>query len=213
MASVGSEISLVSNPESIKHLEEHAKSVARHLNALGVKYAVVGGLAVAFRAVIRTTNDLDLAVVAENDAHVESIVQTLIGLGYRAETLLESDVSGGLMTVRMISVGEREIFIDLLFATTGIEKEVVGSSNLIEVFPGLTIPVASRSSLIALKVLSANTTTRTRDIDDLQHLLKNSKPDEVDTSRNLLHLITERGYNRDKDLLAELDKYIEQFEL
>lgn len=165
----------------------------------------------AFRAVIRTTNDLDLAVAVNDDAHAESIVQMLIALGYRAEILLESDVSGRLMTVRMISVGEREVFIDLLFATTGIEKEVVESSNPIEVFPGLTIPVASRSSLIALKVLSANTTTRTRDIDDLQHLLNNAKSEEVDTTRYLLDLITERGYNRNKDLQKDLDGYIEQF--
>lgn len=178
---------------------------------MGVKYAVVGGIAIAFRAVIRTTNDIDLAVVADDDAHAESIVQTLIGLGYRAEILLESEVSSRLMTVRMISVGEREVFIDLLFATAGIEKEVVENSTPIEIFPGLTIPVASRSALIALKVLSANPDTRSRDITDLQNLLANSIVGEVDTARNLLSLITERGYNRNKDLQSELDGYIEQF--
>ena len=97
-----------------------------------VKYAVVGGIAVSFRSVVRTTNDLDLAVVVNNDAEAESIVRTLIGLGYRAEVLLESDVSGRLATVRMISAGEREVFVDLLFASSGIEGEVVASSNPIE---------------------------------------------------------------------------------
>lgn len=178
---------------------------------MGVKYAVIGGIAVAFRAVIRTTNDLDLAVVVNDDAEAESIVRTLIGLGYRAEVFLESDVSGRLATVRMISTGEREIFIDLLFASTGIEQEVVENSNPIEIFPGLTLPVASRSALIALKVLSANPDTRSKDITDLQNLLANSSANEVAAARRLINLITERGYNRDKDLQKALDAYIEQF--
>ena len=178
---------------------------------MGVRYAVVGGLAVAFRAVIRTTNDLDLAVVVNDDAHAESIVRSLIDLGYRAEVLLESDVSGRLATVRMISVGEREVFIDLLFASTGIEKEVFEGSNPIEIFPELSLPVASRPALIALKVLSADPDRRSKDITDLQHLLANSSVVEIATSRILLDMITERGYNRDKDLQKDLNGYIQRF--
>ena len=64
-----------SNFDSIRYLEEHSKVVAARLNNLGVKYAVVGGIAVSFRSVVRTTNDLDLAVVVNNDAEAESIVQ------------------------------------------------------------------------------------------------------------------------------------------
>jgi hypothetical protein len=178
---------------------------------LGVKYAVVGGIAVSFRSVVRTTNDLDLAVVVDDDAEAESIVRTLIGLGYRAERLLESDVSGRLATVRMISTGEREVFVDLLFASSGIEREVVESSSTIEIFPGLASQVASRSALIALKVLSANPQTRVKDIIDLQNLLVNAVPNEVAIARQLLDLITDRGFHRKKDLLADLDTYIAKF--
>lgn len=165
----------------------------------------------SFRSIVRTTNDLDLAVVVSGDAEAESIVRTLIGLGYRAEQLLESDVSGRLATVRMISAGEREVFVDLLFASAGIEREVVESSSPIEIFPSLTLQVASRSALIALKVLSANPNTRIKDVIDLQNLLDNAAPGEVDVSRALLDLITERGYNRNKDLQKDLDGYIAQF--
>ena len=111
----------------------------------------------------------------------------------------------------MISVGEREVFIDLLFASSGIEREVFESSLPIEIFPGLTLQVASRSALIALKVLSANPKTRSKDITDLQNLLDNSAPNEVAEARKLLDLITTRGYNRNKDLQKDLDGYIEQF--
>ncbi len=176
-----------------------------------MKYAVIGGIAVSFRSIVRTTNDLDLAVVVNDDAEAESLIRTLIGLGYRAEVLLESDVSGRLATVRMISAGEREVFIDLLFASTGIEREVVEGSNPIEIFQGLTLPVASLSALVALKVLSANPKTRFKDIIDLQNLLNAAVPNELAIARQLLVLITERGYNRNKDLQKDLDGYIEQF--
>lgn len=180
---------------------------------MGVRYAVVGGIAVSFRSVVRTTNDLDLAVFVNDDAEAENIVRTLIGLGYQAEVILESELSGRLATVRMISVGEREVFVDLLFASTGIEREVVEGADLIEVFPGLELKVASRSSLIALKTLSANPRTRSKDIFDLQNLLAASSLEEIGESRRLLGLISERGYHRNKDLLNDLEGYIEQFKL
>ncbi len=178
---------------------------------MGVKYAVVGGIAVSFRSVVRMTNDLDLAIVAKDDAEAESIVRSLIASGYRAEVLLEGDDSGRLATVRMISVGEREVFVDLLFDSSGVEREVFESSSKIEIFSGLSPQVASRSSLIALKVLSANPKTRIKDIIDLQNLLIAASPTEVEDARRLLNLITERGYNRNKDLHKDLTGYIDQF--
>ncbi len=174
---------------------------------------MVGGIAVSFRSIVRTTNDLDLAVFVRDDAEAESIVRTLIGLGYRAQIVLESDVSGRLATVRMISTGEREVFVDLLFASAGIEREVVEGASMIEIFPGLALHVASRPALIALKTLSANPKTRSKDINDLQNLLTASSAAEVQESRRLLRLITERGFNRNKDLLKDLDGYLEQFEV
>jgi len=135
----------------------------------------------------------------------------LISFGYRAEVLLEDDDSGRLATVRMISAGEREIFVDLLFDSAGVESEVVESSSKVEIFPGLALQVASRSSLIALKVLSANPKTRIKDIIDLQNLLSAASPTEVEDARALLDRITQRGYNRNKDLQTDLDRYIEQF--
>lgn len=179
---------------------------------MGVKYAVIGGIAVSFRSVIRTTNDLDLAVAVDNDTEAESIVHRLMDLGYRPEIQIESGETDRLSTVRMLSVGEREIFVDLLFASSGIEREVVLGSEPIEIFEGLAIPVASRPALIALKVLSAHPETRPRDINDLQNLIEASSPEEVDAARHLTGLITERGYNRKKDLQKDLDGYIERFQ-
>ncbi len=172
---------------------------------------MVGGIAVSFRSIERTTKDFDIAVAVKDDAEAESVVRNLSGSGYRAEQLLESDATGRLATVRMISEGEREIFIDLLFASSGIEREVVEGASPIEIFPGLTAKVASRAALIALKVLSANPRTRMKDILDLQNLLEKADPKEIDTARELLDMITERGFNRNKDLQKDIDGYLEQF--
>lgn len=58
--------------------------------------------------------------------------------------------------------------LDVLFASSGIESEVVGSAELLEVLPGLTVPVARIGHLIALKVLSRDDRDRHQDIADLR---------------------------------------------
>ncbi len=143
-----------------------------------------------------------------NDSEAESVVRTLVGSGYRVEQLLESDVTGRLATVRMISIGEREIFIDLLFASSGIEREVVESASQIEIFPGLSAKVASRSALIALKVLSADIKRRPQDVIDVGNLLRAASDGEISIAYDLVDLITERKYNRNKNLRNELDSYV-----
>ena len=50
-----------------------------------------------------------------------------------------------------------------------------------------------------------------RDIVDLQSLFGVALPHELMEARQLLDLISERGFNRDKDLQKDLDGYIEQF--
>lgn len=175
---------------------------------MGADFAVVGGIAVSFRSIERTTKDLDLAVLVADDSEAEAIVQSLTVSGYRIGLVLESEAEGRLSTVRMISEGEREVFIDMLFASSGIEQEVVNTADPIEVFPGLIVKVASRASLIALKTLSANIKKRPQDVIDLGHLISAAAPDEIGEAYGLVDLIVERKYNRNKGLRSELDSYV-----
>ena len=103
------------------------------------------------------------------------------------------------------------MFVDLLFASSGIESEVVASAEDIEIFPNLIVPVATISSLIALKVLSGDNQRRLQDIIDIQHLLVEASQRDIDEARDLLDLITDRGFDRNKNLQADLDRYIDQF--
>ena len=127
------------------------------------------------------------------------------------ETVIEQENAERLSTVRLISRGDSEMFVDLLFASSGIESEVVASAEDIEIFPNLIVPVATISSLIALKVLSGDNQRRLQDIIDIQHLLVEASQRDIDEARDLLDLITDRGFDRNKKLQADLDRYIDQF--
>ncbi len=192
---------------SIGELEKYTRDIVSKLNRLEVDFAVIGGIAVSFRTIERTTKDLDLAVAIESDTEAERIVRSVSQSGYRVEQVLEHEVEDRLSTVRLISIGDVEIFVDLLFASSGIENEVVATAEEVEVFPSLLVRVATIPSLIALKVLSADMTTRLQDVIDLRNLLKDASPEDIEAAKTLMTLITERGYNRNKDLLKDFEGF------
>jgi hypothetical protein len=53
------------------------RQAAADLNAIGARWAVIGGLAVAFRAEPRFTKDVDVAVAVADDSEAEDIVNRL----------------------------------------------------------------------------------------------------------------------------------------
>lgn len=179
------------------------------LSGLGVRFAVVGGIAVSFRALERLTKDLDLAVAVEDDVSAQNVVREFSQLGYLIDDVLEHDVANRMATVRMVSQGDNPMYVDLLFASSGIEEEIVETAEEGRVFSDVTVHVATTSALIALKVLSARA-SRMRDIVDLQSLFEVASPQDLTEARRLLDLITERRFNRNKDLQKDLDAYIEQ---
>jgi predicted nucleotidyltransferase len=195
----------------IDHLEQYVKIVTQHLRGIGVEFALVGGIAVSLRTIERFTKDVDFAISVEEDREAEAIVESLGQAGFRIAMFLERDEDGRLATVRLKSGGEVEVFVDLLFATSGIENEVIADATPIEVFPGFIVKLATIPALIAMKLLSADWERRPQDIIDLQSLLNNAESSELVNARQLVDLITERGYNRNKDLQKDLDRYIEQF--
>jgi hypothetical protein len=113
---------------------------------------------------------------------------------------------GRLATVRLSRAGEEQTpVIDLLFASSGIESEIVADAEPIELLPGLTLGVARTGHLIALKVLSRDDVRRPLDLADLRALLLVASDIEVARARDALALITTRGYHRSRRLLAEFD--------
>ena len=96
--------------------------------------------------------------------------------------------------------------VDLLFASSGVEAEVVEAAEVLEVLPGVGIPVATVAHLLALKVLAA----RTKDLADVETLMTVATAEDVEVARETLELIVERGYSRDKDLFGSFSSILAQ---
>jgi hypothetical protein len=67
---------------------------AEGLDAMGARWAVIRGLAVAFRAEPRFTKDVDVAVAVADDKEAEGIVSRLQVRGYALASLVERHRSG-----------------------------------------------------------------------------------------------------------------------
>ena len=108
------------------------RRVCAELTAAEIRYALVGGLAVSARAEPRLTRDVDLAIAAADDDAAEAIVRALASRGYQVATVLEHTGTGRLATVRL-SAPDGRVLVDLLFASCGIESEIVAAAQPLEI--------------------------------------------------------------------------------
>lgn len=170
------------------------------LRVLRLRWALIGGLAVSARAEPRTTRDLDAAIAVGGDREAERISADLHARGYIYDSMLENQDTGRLATVRLLAPGERPggTIVDLLFASSGVESEVVDAAEPIEVMPGLAVPVATVGHLLALKILAA----RPKDLEDIETLMTVATSVDIESTQETLTLIIDRGYGRDKNLMG-----------
>lgn len=175
--------------------------VVERLRARERSYALVGGLAVSVRGEVRFTRDVDLAVVVRDDSDAERLVLELRNDGYVPIASVEHDERARLSTVRLMS--PEGVKIDLLFASCGIEPEIVGRATILDVPHVGQIPCACAEELVAMKVLSM-TERRLQDRIDAARLLEIGDVD-LARVREDLQMITSRGFHRDQDLQAKLD--------
>lgn len=189
-------------------LDAVLRQAAADLDAIGARWAVIGGLAVAFRAEPRFTKDVDLAVAVADDAEAEGIVNRLQVRGYALASLVEQDYANRLATARLVrpKAGTSSAFVDLFFANSGIEDEIVRRADRLEVLPGVFMAVASIGHLIALKVLAG----RHQDMTDLGYLISAASEADLDEAREAVVKITERGFNRGQNLPDDLAAIISQ---
>ena len=120
----------------------------------------------------------------------------------------EQEATRRLATVCLIPPGERErgVVVDLLFASSGIEPEIVAGAEVVEVMPGLSVAVARAGHLISLKILARDDERRPQDHVDLVALRAKADGATWDLARSALTLVTERRFSRGRDLLAALDQ-------
>lgn len=153
------------------------KLIIETLNSAGIKYMIVGGLAVNAYGYMRATNDIDLVVALEKE-NILVALQQLSGIGFipRLPVTPEQVADAELrdmwireknMVVLQLWSDEHartplDIFIDVPF----IFSDEVSRSVEMEIYPGVFAPFVSLKTLLNMKQ-SAH-----RDIDlvDIQRL-------------------------------------------
>lgn len=125
--------------------------------------------------------------------------------------IAEQRATGRLATVRLEPPSDagRGAIVDLLFASSGIEPEIADAAEVLAILADLQAPVARIGNLIALKVLARDDRRRPQHWDDIQALLKEAGPSDLEDARSGLRLIQERGFHRGKDLVRELDELLQ----
>ncbi|NNH72787.1 nucleotidyl transferase AbiEii/AbiGii toxin family protein [Nocardia uniformis] len=190
-------------------LEAALRKAASDLDQRGFQWAIVGGFAVSARSEPRFTQDVDIAAAVVDDSQAEALVQSLMATGYQFFASVEHD-SGRLATVRLKRrIDGVSVVVDLLFASSGIEPEIVQAAESLEIFPGLVVPVARTGHLIALKLLARDDESRPQDSADLRNLAAVATTRDMADAAEAVRLIAERGFNRDRDLaelLADMPK-------
>jgi hypothetical protein len=196
----------------VSRLESVLRRLARDLEDLGARWALVGALAVSVRTEPRFTRDVDLAVATAGDPEAERLARDLQARGYRVQALVEHERTGRLATIRVVPPGEDPsgLVADLLFASSGIEPELVAAAESLDALPGLSVPVARLGHLVALKLLARDDLTRPQDRVDLVALLRAARPGDLAEARQAARLIAERGFARGRDLAGALDALLQE---
>jgi hypothetical protein len=192
----------------VTRLEKTLLHLDADLRALGCRWALVGGWAVSVRAEPRPTRDIDVAIVVSSDSEAERVALALRLRGYRDNpdgALLEQTDVGRLATIRLLAPGEPAggTGVDLLFASSGVEPEIVAAAQPIEILPGVVLPVVRAGHLLALKVLAG----RPRDLEDVRSLIRHMPIGDLQEARETLDLISRRGFDRGKNLQVELARW------
>jgi hypothetical protein len=191
----------------VSALEEAFTSLLARLAEERARFALVGGLAVSVRTEPRFTRDADVCVAVGSDNEAEGLVGALRATGYQVVSIVEQEATGRIASVRLAAERDRDdgVVLDLLFASSGVEHEVVETADDLEVFDGVWAPVASIAALIALKVLARDDALRPQDRVDLVALMRVASASDVSAAYDLCRLIGDRGYQRGRDLMAALD--------
>lgn len=145
-------------------------------------------------------------VAVGTDAEAESLVHALARAGYTTRTTVDHDISGRLAMVRLQAPAPLPLLVDLRFASSGIEPELVAGAEVLDVLPDLDVPVVSRAGLVVTKLLARDDASRPQDAADLLALRGGLTADDLEEARRLAALVTARGYSRGRDLIAMVDQ-------
>jgi hypothetical protein len=172
---------------SVSRLGRQIEEVVATLNAMGARFALIGGLALASHKVIRATQDVDLLT----DADIADKIDTAFAkLGYRCAHR-SADAANYLR-------GDERV--DFLFASRPIARRLLTDAVEYTTSFGV-LRVISTEGLIGLKLQGlVNDPRRTQDLEDIRALLR--------ANRATLNLNEVREYFRLFDREPLLDELL-----
>jgi hypothetical protein len=98
--------------------------------------------------------------------------------------------------------------VDLLFASSGIEPEIVSAALDLDIGGAVPAKVACIGHLVALKLLAHDPIKRPQDGLDLRALRSVLNDEEQARAARACELIESRGFNRGRDLRGALAAYL-----
>jgi hypothetical protein len=174
---------------ALSRLGKQIAEVVSILDAIAVRFALIGGLALAAHKVIRATQDVDLLVDADDANRIDA---ELTNLGYHC---LHRSVDAA----NYLRGDER---VDLLYANRPIARRLLGDAATRNTAFG-DLRVVGPEGLIGFKLQGwINDARRTQDIEDIRALLR--------THRAALDMAEVRGYFRLFDREPMLDELLQQ---
>ncbi len=154
----------------LSRLGSQIAEVTAALNAIGARFALIGGLALASYKVVRATQDIDLLAELEraDDIHAE-----LLKLGYRS-------LHRSTDAANYARGDER---VDFLYAGRPIARRLLAEARQVRTGLG-ELRVVSLEGMIGFKLQAlVNDPRRTQDLEDIRAMLRanlpNLKIDEV----------------------------------
>jgi hypothetical protein len=144
------------------NLQKDLKEFVELLNALDVRFLIVGAFAVAYHGYPRYTSDIDI-FVEKSAENAELLIKAIHEFGFGDIGLSKNDF---LQKDQVIQLGVAPNRIDLMTSLSGVSFEEAWSSRELGEFGGTTLPFISRDMLKRNKAA----TGRSRDLADLEQL-------------------------------------------
>ena len=144
------------------NLQKDLREFVELLNALNVRFLIVGAFAVAHHGYPRYTGDLDIFVEKSNE-NAQRILSALSRFGFAGVGLTEEDFASKDQVVQLGVAPNR---LDILTFLSGVSFEAAWSSRVWGEIGELKVPFISLDMLKQNKLASG----RPQDLADLQHL-------------------------------------------
>jgi predicted nucleotidyltransferase len=153
----------------VSQVDEELRTFVRLLESLGLRYAVMGGIAVRAHGIPRPTQDVDFTVAIER-RRLPELYDAARRLGYDVPEAYQAGWVDQVAGMPLVRVGRyiegNRIDVDLFLAESRFQNELLARARP-EQIDDITVHVVSPEDLVLLKLLAH----RPRDIADIGDIL------------------------------------------